>query len=167
VRREIDTAAGEVHELKLVLKRAAGPEDVPPPPPVVVARRPLWPALVTGGAAVLLFAAGGGLAGAASGKRANADALRAKLGTANAPCASPPLPGAAADCQAFQYDMASHDTFDRAALGTFVAGGALAAAAAGLGVWAITGPKDDRGRKSSVRIVPAASPGGAVVVGTW
>src|SRR5262249_26121161 len=133
-RATIEAKPGAGEPVKLVLKKDAV---------VVVARRPLWPALMTGGAAIVAFAVGGGLAGVAAGKRADAESLRAKLTGANIGCATPPTTSAAMDCAAKLSASTAHDNLNKAALGTFVTGSVLAAAAAGLGAWAATGPKDE------------------------
>jgi hypothetical protein len=44
----------------------------------------------------------------------------------------------------------------RAALGAFVVGGAFAAAAAGLGAWWASGPKDATTQKTGVRVAPVS-----------
>jgi hypothetical protein len=164
--RVVDAQAGASMDVEVVLQRQADP---PPGGPGPAARRPLWPTLVTGGAAILAVGVGAGLAGAASAKRSDAVAVRMQLGTGTPACAGTPSPTAAASCQALQSDMVSHDMLDRAALGAFIAGGALAVAAAGLGAWAATGPKDDKGIKSSVRLAPLVGTSEAVVVvvGSW
>ena len=56
-------------------------------------------------------------------------------------------------------DLASQGSFDKAALGTFIVGGAFALTSAALGVWAATGTKP------SVRVAPLVGRGevGALV----
>jgi hypothetical protein len=178
-RQAIDAGGGTDHQVALVLVGVVTAPVVTKPPSVAPAaptvlgpglqRRPVWPAIVGGALAAGGLGAGLGLTTAASGKRADAEALRTKLGTAAAACGGVTAAGAATSCQTIASDTARHDTLNRAALGSFIVGGALALASAGFGAWAALGPKDDRGTQTSVRALPLVSrdEGGIVVVGTW
>jgi hypothetical protein len=158
VRRELSVAKGSEQDVTLALVQVA-------PPPVE--KRPLWPALVTGGAALVAIGVGAGFTGAASAKRADAETVGMKLGAVV--CTGTPASGAALDCQRLQSDIASHDTLNRAALGSFIVGGALAVAGAGLGAWVATVPKDNNRTASMLRVAPLASrsEAGVVVLGSW
>jgi hypothetical protein len=131
----------------------------------VIEKRPLWPAIAAGSAGVVAVGVGAGLAAVASGKQADVNTLGTKVGPGPV-CSGTPGANNKTTCQTLATDAVGHDTLTRAALGSFIAGGALALTAAGLGVWAATGPKDG---KTSVRAVPVLGHGqaGVVVVGTW
>jgi hypothetical protein len=164
----VQAAKGSAQTVGLTM--VASPVQVPDvkntQPPPVVDRHPLWPAIVTGGVAVVAVGVGAGLTAVASGKGTDTNALGTKLGSG--PVCAGAL-GTSTQCQALMNDATSHDTLNKAALGAFVAGGALALTAAGLGAWSATGPKDTASRKTSVRLAPmlARGAGGVVLVGAW
>jgi hypothetical protein len=153
-----DVAAGAALPVRLALVPKG--DTVPPTPPP---RTPIPRAMiVTGG----ILAAGGlaagiGLTVAANAKGADALSLHNMLGPSASACFGGSVSSA---CQALENTAASRDTFSKAAVGAFVAGGALALATAGLGVWTATRPHDDA-RKVTVRVLPGV--GGATVIGQW
>jgi hypothetical protein len=112
------------------------------------------------------IAAGIGLTVAGNGKQTDGGTIGATLGT------GPVCVGAQAtstSCQSLKNDAASHDTLHKAALGSFIAGGVLAAATLGLGVWWATGPKDPASPRSGIRVAPVVGRGeaGLNVIGAW
>jgi hypothetical protein len=157
----VDAGAGETREVTLAVRK----KEAPPPPVPMVQKRPLWPALAAGSVAVVLLGVGTGLTVAGKGKQTDGAALLATLGT-QPPCGGATSPTA---CQSIKNDGTTHDTLDKAALGTFVVGGALALATTGLAAWWATGPTDTASRRTSVRVVPmvGSGEGGVVITGAW
>jgi hypothetical protein len=72
-------------------------------------------------------------------------------------------------CSALQSAAASRDALSRGAVAGFVLGGAFGLATAGLGWWAATSPRSERGATVRVRVAPLAgtSSGGVLAVGEW
>jgi hypothetical protein len=138
-------------------------EPLPLPPPPV--RPPTWLLVTTGVLAVGGLAAGTGLAVAAGGKRADAEALRTTLGGVATACTGNTSP----NCTALLSDLRSRDAMSTAAVGSFVAGGVLAAATIGLGAWALVTPRDEKNTVQSFRVAPmlGANGGGITVRGMW
>jgi hypothetical protein len=152
----IDAKAAGMRDLALVLKRAE-----PPPPPVVVVppeARPVWPAVVTGALAVGGLAVGAGLTVAANGKGTDVGMLGTQVGGRSACFAKAP------GCDALRDAAASRDMLSSVGLWSFVAGGAFALTAAGLGMWAGMAPT-----KAAVHVVPLVGAGqaGVGMVGSW
>jgi PEGA domain len=156
-KRPVDAQAGSASDLGVALVKVAEPP--PPLPPVVVERRPLWPALAAGGVAIVALGAGAGLTVAANAKSNDVTRLQIGASACTAPTASN-----AAQCATLHSDATSKVTLSNAAASTFLAGGALAVAGAGLGIWAAVGPKT-----APVRIVPTGSRDHAAVTvqGVW
>jgi hypothetical protein len=163
-RATVEATAGGTRDLSLELKK---PEVPPPPPPPTEHRwRPGPVPLVIGGAlAVAGLGAGTGLAVAASGKRANAEGLRTSLGGAPTVCTNSTTPS----CTALLSDLRSRDALSNAAVGSIVAGGALAAATIGLAVWDRITPRDEKSAAPSFRIAPMLGGDGRGVTlrATW
>lgn len=165
----IDVAKGSTDKLVLELHQnaSAGPGPAPAPAPQHWKPGPalLIPASVLAGGSL---AAGIGLTLAANGKRADGDALHAKLISAGATCQGSPAGSAASSCQALQQAAASRDALSKGAVASFVLGGVFTAAAVGLGLWA-TSPKDARRAEPRVSFQPSLglNEGGLSVVGAW
>jgi hypothetical protein len=122
---------GEVQKVTLTL--AAEPPPPPPPtPPIVVQKRPVWPALLTGGVALGGVALGAGLTAAANGKAADV----ARMQTGQTSRCTAPAPSEAASCASLHEATTSRARLSNAAVTSFIGGGALAIASAGLGIWA-------------------------------
>jgi len=155
-KRTIDVTKGSSDTITLVLRRSVA---TPPPVAPVVEKRPIWPAVVSGVLAAGGLAAGVGLTVAANGKGRDAATLRAKLGGGRSTCAGTTT---GADCGTLADALRSQGTLAKAALGSFVIGGAFAAAGVGLGVWASA-------KAAPVQVVPVmgAAERGVVVVGSW
>lgn len=155
-RATVDATAGSSQEVALTLVRSV-PMRSGPPRALLIAGG----VLAAGG-----LAAGVGLTVAANGKRADVNALGMTVGLGPA-CVG--TAAASANCQTLKNDAVSHDTLNKAALGSFIVAGAVALATAGLGVWSTMGPKDATDKKTSLRVAPALGRGeaGVMIVGVW
>jgi hypothetical protein len=124
--------------------------------------RSIVPGLVLAGAGVAALATGVGLTLAANGRSSEATSLRAQVGD-NWTCTATPQ---SSTCIDLNRALDNKVTFSNAAMASFLAGGALAVAGAGLSIWAVSAKKDVG---ASVRVGPivGARQGGVVVVGSW
>lgn len=152
VRRELDARAGAAVDVDLKLTR---PAAAPLPAPE---KRPIWPAIVGGSLAAGGMVLGAGLTAAANGKSRDADTTAASLPLSS--CAGTPSASYAAKCSALKDTLHSQSMLASGAVGGFVAGGVLALAAAGLGIWA---------KSATPRIAPVVGVrgGGVVIGGAW
>lgn len=174
-KQAVNVAKGSPATVNLMLAPALRPSPAPSSPTVVVAPPATLPSpssrvspalfVVGGSLAALGLAIGGGLTLVANGKGADAKTLRADLGSRSA-CA-----GSTVDtpsCTALKGDLASKDSFTKAAFASFIVGGAFALATTSLGAWAGIAPTRE-GRAQSVRVVPilGRNEGGAAVFGNF
>jgi hypothetical protein len=152
-RREVDARAGAAVDVDLKLSRPAAPPPLPLPE-----KRPIWPAIVGGSLAVGGMVLGAGLTAAANGKSRDAETMAASLPLSS--CAGTPSASYAAKCSTLKDTLRSQSMLASGAVGGFVAGGVLALAAAGLGIWAKSGtPK--------IAPVVGVQGGGVVIGGAW
>jgi hypothetical protein len=170
---KVDASAGGTLEVNLELS-AIKPKEalkpVVPEGPVVdesaVKQRRII--IIAGaGAAVVGLGLGIGFTAAANGKSSDAGAQRGALGTASACYAQSGSPTPA--CAELEATVKSQETLTNAAIGSFVAGGLLAAGTAAFGIWQWMSPPMVHRSTPSARLVPVVSPtqAGAAVVGAW
>jgi tetratricopeptide (TPR) repeat protein len=162
-RAMIEAKAGGALEVALRLEppAAAVAPPVPPPPPPVA--RPIWPVAVGAGVAVVSLGVGIGFTVAANSSTADVATLLEQVGGRSG-CTGAPTGNLAETCAALHSAVAGHDHFSKAAMASFIVGGALALGTAGVGVWTW---------KSKPSVTAQAAPvmgthhGGVMVTGTW
>ena len=159
-RMPVDAPKGSAQNVALTLEAVP---DTPPVPPVE--KKPLWPAIAAGSLAVVALGVGAGLTVAANGKASSSATLLSKVGSSSA-CAG--TLGSSPDCTALMSDLKSRDALTKGAFSSFVVGGGIAAAAAGLLAWGATSPKAEKSAPT-IRITPALgrAEGGIVVLGSF
>lgn len=152
-RAALTAKGGGTHEIALTFDEQRPPEGWKPPLALVLA---------SGGLALAGIGAGAGLTVAANGKAEEAKTLRAGVGDGSA--CTPPTTAPARQCATLLEAWTTQGTLSNAALGAFVAGGALSVATVALLVW-------NRSKSDSARIgvAPAVSAqsAGLLVRGQW
>lgn len=124
--------------------------------------------LIIGGAALSAALLGSGIVFTvvSNGKANDADGLSATLKQAGAPR---PCQSNADDCASINSRRRSRDTFANAAMGSYIAAGALAIGTVGYGLFAGHGRDSEQSTSAAVRVVPmlTSQQGGVLVVGAW
>lgn len=156
----VQAEKGKAFPVTLVLAPSATATPSAPPP----IRPPKAVVVASGVLAAVGLGAGIGLTVAANGKSADAGSMRVGLGGQRTACTATPT----AACVTLKDTLRSESTLSRAAVGSYVAGSALAVAAVGMGLWHGRAPSGVKA-SASVRAGAAISADGArvTILGEW